>query len=293
LSTNKQPAKFVLSVRLLALPGLILCFAGFLAAAGSRPQAAQAPQPAKDADICGICHEEIVKTFGRTPHSAIGAAACSACHAGSEAHVKANGDVPGLAFNATESAAKKNKQCLTCHTASQAQFLSGPHGKASLDCTTCHSVHASNPLAGTKSGGTNACITCHQDVYAKFNLNERHRLQEGVLECTTCHNPHEPSSLGRLGGFKQELCLKCHTDKGGPFLFEHGSSRVEGCATCHDPHGTPNRHMLSTPSVADLCFSCHTVQLPQWHSGFNSQTTNCTSCHTKIHGSNLSRIFIK
>jgi hypothetical protein len=68
---------FVSSLRLLALLGLVLCVAGFLSAAGSRPQA---PHTAKDADICGICHEEIVKTFGRTPHSAIGAAACSACH---------------------------------------------------------------------------------------------------------------------------------------------------------------------------------------------------------------------
>jgi len=276
LSANKQPKPFVSSVRLLALLGLVLCVAGSLAAAGSRPQA---PQTAKDVDTCGACHEDVAKAFGRTPHSAIGAASCTSCHAGSEAHLKDGGGAGILAFKAADSAARKNKVCLTCHTASNAQFLAGPHGKASLDCTTCHSVHASKPHDGAKSGGTKACITCHQDVYAKFSLNERHHLQEGVLECT--------------GGFKQELCLKCHTDKGGPFLFEHGSSRVEGCVTCHDPHGTPNRHMLSTPSVADLCFSCHTIQLPQWHSSFNSQTTNCTSCHTKMHGSNLSNIFIR
>ena len=290
MSANKQPKPFVSSVRLLALLGLVLCVAGSLAAAGSRPQA---PQTAKDVDTCGACHEDVAKAFGRTPHSAIGAASCTSCHAGSEAHLKDGGGAGILAFKAADSAARKNKVCLTCHTASNAQFLAGPHGKASLDCTTCHSVHASKPHDGAKSGGTKACITCHQDVYAKFSLNERHHLQEGVLECTTCHNPHEPSTLGRLVGFKQELCLKCHTDKGGPFLFEHGSSRVEGCVTCHDPHGTPNRHMLSTPSVADLCFSCHTIQLPQWHSSFNSQTTNCTSCHTKMHGSNLSNTFIR
>jgi DmsE family decaheme c-type cytochrome len=290
LSAHTQPKRSVSSFRLLALLGLILCVAGFLSAArtGSR-----APQTAKDAETCGSCHEDVAKAFGKTPHSAIGAASCTSCHAGSEIHIKEGGGANILAFKPGDSAARKNKQCLTCHTASNAQFLAGPHGKASLDCTSCHSVHAAKPHDGIKAGGSKTCIPCHQDVYAKFNLNERHRLQEGVLECATCHNPHEPSTLGRLGGFKQELCLKCHTDKGGPFLYEHGSSRVEGCVTCHDPHGTPNRHMLSTSSVADLCFSCHTVQLPQGHGNFNSQSTNCTSCHTKTHGSNLSRIFIK
>ena len=61
MSTNKQPTLFVSSVRLLALLGLVLCVAGFLAAAGSRPQA---PQTAKDADTCGACHEDVAKAFG-------------------------------------------------------------------------------------------------------------------------------------------------------------------------------------------------------------------------------------
>ena len=290
MSANKQPKLFVSSVWLLAGLGLILGLAGFLAAA---QPVAQTPQTAKDADTCGSCHEDVVKAFGRTPHSAIGAASCTSCHAGSEAHVKESGGAPILAFKAADSAAKKNKQCLACHSASNAQFLAGPHGKASLDCTTCHSVHAAKPHAGAKSGASKGCAACHQDVFSKFALNERHRLQEGILECTTCHNPHEPSTLGRLGGFKQEACLKCHTDKSGPFLYEHGSSRVEGCTSCHDVHGSPNRHMLTTPSVADLCFSCHTVQVPSWHAYFDHKSTNCTSCHLAIHGSNLSKIFIK
>ena len=98
--------------------------------------------------------------------------------------------------------------------------------------------------------------------------------------------------MTRLGGFKDEACIRCHTDKGGPFLFEHGSSRVEGCTICHEPHGSPNRHLLITQSISDLCFSCHTFA-PAFHKGFDSRTTNCTSCHSTIHGSNLSRIFIK
>jgi predicted CXXCH cytochrome family protein len=86
--------------------------------------------------------------------------------------------------------------------------------------------------------------------------------------------------------------LQCHTDKSGPYLFEHGASRIEGCTACHEVHGSPNRHMLTQQSISDLCFSCHTHAV-SWHSRFNSTSTNCTVCHSTIHGSNLSKIFLK
>ena len=62
-----------------------------------------------------------------------------------------------------------------------------------------------SPTTGLKSGGTKTCAACHQDVFAKFNLNERHRLQEGVLDLH--HLPQSrtsPATRERLGGFKQE-----------------------------------------------------------------------------------------
>jgi predicted CXXCH cytochrome family protein len=112
------------------------------------------------------------------------------------------------------------------------------------------------------------------------------------LECTTCHDQHSPATGQRLGGFKHESCLKCHTDKGGPFLYEHGASRIEGCRACHEVHGSPNKHMLTHQSVSDLCFSCH-VMAPSFHARFDSYSTNCTVCHATVHGSNLSKIFLK
>ena len=134
------------------------------------------------------------------------------------------------------------------------------------------------------------CVTCHNKGGQKHWASSVHDSRN--VACTTCHNPHEPSTLGRLGGFKQEACLKCHTDKSGPFLYEHSSSRVEGCTSCHDVHGSPNRHMLTMPSIADLCFSCH-AEAPAWHANFTSAGTNCVTCHSAIHGSNLSPRFLK
>jgi DmsE family decaheme c-type cytochrome len=266
---------------------LVLGVAGLLMAA--KPGA---PQDKKDTETCGACHEDEAKGFLAKPHVALGDKSCTACHSGSDVHLKEGGGATIFAFKSTDAKAAKNKACLACHAASAAQFMSGPHGKASLDCTSCHSIHGGSKTALLRGGEVKTCSACHQDVVAKFSFNERHRLQEGVLTCSSCHNPHDSASREKLGGFKQQMCLKCHVEKGGPFLYEHGASRVEGCTICHEVHGSPNRHMLTMQSVPDLCYSCHVFTL-QWHSGFNEKSTNCVSCHSTIHGSNLSSIFIK
>jgi DmsE family decaheme c-type cytochrome len=284
----KKPKTSIASwVKLASFVILAVCIAGFLAAA--KP----AQQTAKDAETCGSCHEDVVKAFSQKPHAAIGDKSCTACHSGAERHLQEGTAASIFSFKETDLPAEKSRKCSTCHADDHARFMAGPHGKASLDCTTCHTIHAlKTSPEQLKTGETKTCTTCHQDVFSKFQLNERHRLQEGILTCTTCHDPHAPAERERLGGFKQEACLKCHADKGGPFLYEHGSSRIEGCNICHEPHGSVNRHLLTTQSIADLCFSCHTFA-PSWHGGFSSKTTNCTTCHSAIHGSNLSRIFLK
>lgn len=283
----RQKKLIALFFKAFGLFGLAVLVAGFLVAAKLGRQAA------KDTETCGQCHEDTVKGFQQKPHAAIGAAGCTSCHSGAEKHIQEGGGTNIFAFKPSDLSTQKSKACLKCHAESSSRFMAGPHGKASLDCTTCHSVHAAKMnLNLLKAGAAKTCYTCHEDIFAKFSLNERHRLQEGILGCTTCHNPHEPQTRERLGGFKQEACLKCHTDKGGPFLYEHGSSRVEGCTICHDSHGSPNRHMLTYQSTADLCFSCH-IFAPQWHKNFSEKTTNCTSCHSTIHGSNLSKTFLR
>jgi hypothetical protein len=44
--------------------------------------------------------------------------------------------------------------------------------------------------------------------------------------------------------------------------------------------------------VGDLCFGCHTAAV-SWHSRFAVTETNCTNCHSAIHGSNLDKLFLK
>lgn len=243
-------------------------------------------------ETCADCHEDVVKAFISKPHAAV-ISDCTACHGSAEKHLEEGGGATIFAFKTTDLPGRKVKMCLACHTKTTPRFMVSPHGKAAMDCTTCHSVHSEKAKPSLlKTSALKSCLSCHEDIFSLFELNERHRLQEGIMGCTTCHDPHEPAARERLGGFKHEACLRCHTDKGGPFLYEHLSSRIEGCTSCHEVHGSPNRHMLTHQSISDLCFSCHATA-PSWHSRFDSYSTNCTTCHSTIHGSNLSKFFLK
>lgn len=240
-------------------------------------------------NACSECHDEISVAFNGSLHGSE-KVDCVACHGDAAKHLESGEAGTIFAFKAEDTGLQKSKQCLNCHKDTTAWYLSSAHAKASMDCTQCHSIHKESYSMSMLK--TKKCASCHQEVVAQFMLNERHRLIEGVMDCTTCHDVHGPALRERLGGFKHEACLKCHNDKGGPFIYEHEASSIEGCVACHEVHGSTNRHMLHHQSVGDLCFSCH-MSAPSWHSRFATSETNCANCHSTIHGSNLSDIFLK
>jgi DmsE family decaheme c-type cytochrome len=286
-----------LSFPVLVILALVAAAVGLSATADPAPQELK-----KEFGVCAECHEDVCTDFKLVRHAAIKTAQwtktalqveslCSNCHGDPAKHLEAGGGAGTIfAFRKTDEPSAKADKCLQCHALTRSRFYASPHGKAAMDCTSCHSEVMKT--GGEIMNPSQVCLTCHQDIGAEFALNERHRLQEGVMECTTCHNQHEPTTRMRLAGFKDELCISCHTDKGGPFLYEHEASRVEGCASCHEVHGSHNRHMLNHQSTADLCFSCHAAA-PAFHQFFTPQDTNCVTCHPTIHGSNLSRRFLK
>ena len=272
---------------------------------------------------CSGCHRDQFEAFQTNPHSALQSEAwqersgeevvCLTCHGDVSQHLASGGGLGNVFAFREESPLQISDRCLNCHSDTHPGFASSPHATAGLGCTDCHSNHSPGALSssllkapanhilalGDNARTSAVCADCHGDVLNQFAMNERHRLREGVLECTSCHNPHEQQQRIFLGGFKQEQCMNCHADKGGPFVFEHPASRMEGCTACHSPHGSPNRHLLMTQRVAETCLSCHAI-IPQFHFGFNPAApprfgldTQCTNCHSSIHGSNFDSHFLK
>jgi DmsE family decaheme c-type cytochrome len=128
------------------------------------------------------------------------------------------------------------------------------------------------------------------------------------MSCADCHDPH--------GGFSPRMiqssranepgCFQCHGDKAAPFVFEHAPVRLEGCTACHQPHGSANPRMLTRAEIRFVCLECHanlptgvgasrslgTIP-PAFHDLRSPRFENCTLCHQKVHGSYVSRDFLK
>ncbi len=269
-----------------------------------------APGEYAGSEACGLCHEqaraaafpyhlqlETNLRFGWTGRG------CEACHGPGKAHAESGGNEPVLSFK-TATAARTKQACLTCHA--QGLRSSGhawdAHSRNSVSCVACHSVH--KPRAGLLllEPANALCVGCHTNVRAEFFRPYRHKLQEGAMSCVDCHNPHGSPQQAqvRRTAENQQACLKCHGDKRGPFAFEHAPVRLEGCAACHEPHGSVNPRMLNRPEQRFQCLECHTNSLttlgaspPAFHDLRSPRFQNCTSCHWKIHGSNINRVFLR
>jgi len=298
---------------------LMLLLAGFAGVGFARtPRSPQEPAgpPQKNEFVssatCSSCHEDLAKTFARNPHQILETSekkgwkdqSCESCHGPGQAHVDA-GDGSQIVAFAKVSAKEVSKNCLTCHAKTETH-AGGPtslHGKNQLACTECHSVHQSKEslhLLTEKSD--QLCITCHKETQAAFAKPFRHRLQEGAIHCVDCHAPHgglNPRQMKTARG-NEIACAKCHSDKRGPFAFEHAAMRLEGCMSCHEPHGSVNPKMLVRSQQHLLCLECHSTapdilasQPPSFHDLRSARFQNCTTCHLKVHGSNVNKFLLR
>jgi predicted CXXCH cytochrome family protein len=257
---------------------------------------------------------------------------CESCHGPGKAHVDGGGDKTKIRTFEHETAKQISETCLACHAGKEEHnnYRRGEHWRNDIGCTDCHSPHVSSrgmilakadgssslqpvgPFTGhannidaprmLKQNQPQLCMTCHNETKSQFNRPFHHRVLEGTMKCSDCHNPHGGFELkqARLSTGADAACFKCHADKQGPFIFEHAPLKVEGCTACHDPHGSSNPRLLKRNSVNQLCIECHSntgeigaPNTPSFHNQATVRFQNCTTCHAKIHGSNVSSVFFR
>ena len=304
--------RFLFSIACLLL---LTGFAGtrLALAAGGGQQPASTPQP-KGAvepagfvgqETCATCHEDVVKKFGTNPHSRLAlehagkGVTCESCHGPGQAHVEGGGDVTKIKRFDKLSTKQIDETCLSCHAGAHPNFERSPHAKANVGCTSCHSVHKSEtPEHLLKAEQPKLCFQCHTDQKASFDMPFHHPVNEGAVSCSDCHNPHGTFNKANLKSTADQnaVCTKCHTDTRGPFVFEHAAVKAEGCTGCHTPHGSQNARLLNMPSINMLCNQCHSPLSEATVHGMGAGSNAiqpCISCHTMIHGSNVSQAFIR
>ncbi len=188
--------------------------------------------------------------------------------------------------------------CLKCHTANATFNLhnwnAGAHAFSDVSCISCHSICSAfkmgkYDLKVQPKDTAEMCYKCHQDVRAEFSLPTHHPVPEKKLFCTDCHDAHGTNNdkLLRKETVKQ-TCAMCHADKEGPFVYEHAEI-TEDCTTCHNPHGSVSNNLLILREPF-LCLQCHQGHSTSAASAMERKGayyTQCTYCHSRIHGTDL------
>jgi DmsE family decaheme c-type cytochrome len=283
------------------------------------PPAATQPAEYVGSQACQMCHEDISNAFQKNPHQQVetgnkhgwATRACESCHGPGSKHAD-SASAADIRNPAKLKPADTDKICLTCHLNQPTHVgrINSSHARNQVSCTACHSIHKNGPngLVARKQADINKlCAGCHADVWASFQRPYKHRLPEGAMSCVDCHNPHGsflPRSIQTVRA-NEPGCFKCHGDKAGPFTYEHAPVRLEGCMACHQPHGSANPRMLTRHEVRFVCLECHSnlptpvpaatlgTVPPATHDLRAPRFQNCNLCHQKVHGSYVSRDFLK
>lgn len=267
----------------------------------------QASIESSDSATCASCHKEVVRDFANNPHSRSARIpggkdlTCESCHGPGKAHEE-SGDVALIFDPATATAKAVDEKCQACHGSKHANYERSSHGEGNVSCAACHRVHAAGaPKHLLKLAQPELCYQCHNDVKPQFSMPFRHKVAEGLIQCTDCHDTHGDNreSQRHIFAWQFDVCTKCHAAMAGPFVYWHAAVKAEGCTACHYPHGGANPKLLTQANVNTICLECHspslnstTGQAPVPSHGHSAPGQACTSCHSNIHGSNVSIVFL-
>jgi len=215
---------------------------------------------------------------------------CGNCHVGVQAkwintkHASAWVDLQGSGH--------ASPSCYGCHSVTQnGNSFGKPGGYAvtpdsayhDVQCESCHGpgfTHVQNPNQLTEplasinvdTGLVSTCAGCHTGVHEPFvdqwkqsahgsgpGFSAATSSTANIATCGTCHEGQTALTVkfGVTGNFKEKGVVTPAT-----------ALRIT-CVVCHDPHGSPNtaqlRASISTPTLDNLCVSCHSRSgTPPW-----------------------------
>lgn len=273
-------------------------------------------------NVCYRCHANM-QQLARVAHphqiGGVHGFSCSTCHnphgqikpeTRQDLCLSCHQQTPTTAWHSSTHA-QMGVACTDCHN---------PHPTSSVQpiVDISHTAVRRPPRLPMSVDDPNVCYKCHQKIFAEFALPSHHPLKEGKMACADCHDPHGQNlvsdgrgqALNNLKGASVNLlCYKCHAEKQGPFVFEHPPV-TENCDICHTPHGAVTNNLLRQPTTF-LCLRCHTghrkdnrnpdltifagnpggvpATLPH-PTGLvlrAGQYTDCTQCHSQVHGSDI------
>ena len=241
---------------------------------------------------CSTCHK---------PHSRVSSETrtdlCLECHTGS----------PTSAWHSSYHY-REGVACADCHTAH-------PQAQLSQVVAISHTHVDRQRLRPMGVADPDTCFKCHPKIFAMASLPSHHPIREGKLRCADCHDSHGQDHASLKAPTLNQLCFECHAELAGPFVWEHAPV-TENCAICHNPHGTTANNLLHQPPMF-LCLRCHTAHsthgrslqctrchlvgsvpnlvgggppnpmIPTTPASRQALFTDCTQCHTQIHGSDF------
>ena len=259
---------------------------------------------------CSACHAQAAEQWATSIHRrTVGAPhipkerqACAACHKGAAEHLADVTDEakrPSIAGLSGDGIAEI---CLSCHRGGQRLMWGlSSHTRVERACLSCHDPHGGTGTSMLRAPEPELCQQCHPREVAEGLMPSHHPIREGKMVCTDCHNVHGDERGNLPEASTGEMCYRCHGEKEGPFLHEHPPV-TEDCSTCHKPHGSQNDNLLAQDEPM-LCLQCHPGHHDDHRTPLVSLDPNdpanaqqailgfygrCTSCHSRIHGTDLS-----
>ena len=268
-------------------------------------------------EVCGSCHEKMMKQDAVSTHKPAADKACTTCH---DAHASDNpanlqkpvkelcGGCHAKVVDAAEGAKVKhaplkNKGCTACHD---------PHSSKSKHllkkavpelCKSCHKTK-SRPFANKHMGfpvEQSDCISCHA-AHGSDQPGMLHRSAHSPVTkkmCTQCHEGLRSKKPLAMKAQGVEICRPCHAKTLKVMLNRnHVHAAVlnaEACINCHVPHASGNGKLLRG-NMIEVCGRCHPDTIARQNASPTKHKPiaegRCGKCHNP-HSSNNMLLFKK